>query len=480
MLFDSVAFKNIISNGLVLDKNGNKMSKRLGNAVDPFETIEKYGSDPLRWYMITNASPWDNLKFDNAGIDEVMRKLFGTLHNTYSFFALYANVDGFTNNETQIPVNERPEIDQWIISLLNSLIKEVDECYTDYEPTKAGRAIANFVTENLSNWYVRLNRKRFWGGEYSKDKIAAYQTLYTCLETIVKLAAPIAPFYMDKIFTDLNNASNSDLSGSVHLSLFPTVNDSLINKMLEERMNIAQQVSSMVLSLRRKVNIKVRQPLSKLMVPVLDDNFIDQFEAVKNLILTEVNVKEVEYLKDSKGFLVKKIRPNFKTLGPKYGKLMKQIALAVGAFTQDDIYNFEANKGCSLTIDGQEVQLFTEDMEIASEDIPGWLVANEGKLTVALDVKVTESLRMEGIAREFINRIQNLRKDSGFDVTDKINIEIQKHELINEAIDNHHDYIKAQTLALSLNLVDNLQNHGSKLIDIDEDIQTLIKINRIN
>jgi isoleucyl-tRNA synthetase len=479
MLFDSVAFKNIISNGLVLDKNGNKMSKRLGNAIDPFSTIEKYGSDPLRWYMVTNASPWDNLKFDMVGIEECTRKFFGTLYNTYSFFSLYANVDGFTFKEKEIPIEQRPEIDRWIISLLNSLIKEVDTCYAEYEPTKAGRAISNFVGENLSNWYVRLNRKRFWGGDYSDDKVAAFQTLYTCLETVSKLSAPIAPFYMDKLFTDLNAASSHDRSISVHLSLFPVANSELIDKKLEERMQIAQQVSSMVLSLRRKVNIKVRQPLQKIMVPVLNDSFIDQFEAVKNLILTEVNVREVEYLKDTKGFLVKKIKANFKTLGPKYSKLMKQIAATIATFNQDDIYNFESNGGCKLSLEGQDVQLTSEDVEIMSEDIPGWLVANEGKLTVALDIQLTQELRYEGIAREFINRIQNIRKESGFDVTDKITIEIKKHDAINDAVYNHNEYISAQTLALSLKLVDNLANHDSKLVDIDEDIQTLIRIERI-
>jgi isoleucyl-tRNA synthetase len=478
MLFDSVAYKNIISNGLVLDKNGNKMSKRLGNAVDPFETIEKYGSDPLRWYMITNAAPWDNLKFDLAGIEEVMRKFFGTLYNTYSFFALYANVDSFSFKEDEILINERPEIDRWIISLLNTLIKEVDECYADYEPTKAGRAISHFVGENLSNWYVRLNRKRFWGGEYSKDKIAAYQTLYTCLDTVAKLASPITPFYTEKIFTDLNSISGLDKSGSVHLSNFPKPIEKYIDKKLEERMEIAQQVSSMVLSLRRKVNIKVRQPLQKIMVPLLDESLAAQFEAVKNLILSEVNVKEIEYLKDTKGFLVKKIKPNFKTLGPRYGKLMKQISNAVVSFTQEDIYNFESNNGRKLSLEGNEVELYLEDVEITSEDIPGWLVASEGKLTVALDIKLTEELRQEGIAREFINRIQNIRKDSDFDVTDKILIEIQKHDAINEAIETYKEYISAQTLAVGLNLVDNLKNNGSKLVDIDEEIQTLIRIER--
>jgi isoleucyl-tRNA synthetase len=479
MVFDSVAYKNIVSNGLVLDKNGNKMSKRLGNAVDPFEIIEKYGSDPLRWYLITNASPWDNLKFDITGVEEVMRKFFGTLYNTYSFFSLYANVDGFTFKEDEIPVVERPEIDRWIMSLLHSLIKEVDDCYTDYEPTKAGRAISHFVTENLSNWYVRLNRKRYWGGEYSKDKIAAYQTLYTCLETVIKLAAPIAPFYSERIYSDLNKVTNLDKSGSVHLALFPKFNKQYVDKKLEERMEIAQQVSSMVLSLRRKVNIKVRQPLSRIMVPVQDDHFKSQFEAVKNLLLAEVNVKSVKYLEDDKGFLVKKIKPNFKVLGPKYSKLMKQIATVIGSFSQDDIYDFEKNNGRMIMVDGQQIYIGAEDVEIISEDIPGWMVANEGKLTVALDVMVTEELRQEGIAREFINRIQNIRKESGFDVTDKIDIDIKKHDSINEAVKNFKNYISSQTLAVNLKLVENLNENDSRLVEIDDEVQTLIRINRI-
>ncbi|HEY9123154.1 MAG TPA: isoleucine--tRNA ligase [Bacteroidales bacterium] len=478
MLFDSVAFKNVVSNGLVLDKNGNKMSKRLGNAVDPFDTIEKHGSDPLRWYMITNASPWDNLKFDIAGVDECNRKFFGTLYNTYSFFALYANVDGFSFKEAEIPVAQRPEIDRWIISLLNTLVKEVDEYYADYEPTKAGRAISNFVSENLSNWYVRLNRKRFWGGEYNQDKIAAYQTLYTCLATIAKLMAPIAPFFSDKLYTDLNNASQKEKNISVHLALFPAVNEQYIDKNLEYRMDIAQRISSMVLSLRRKVNIKVRQPLQKILVPILDQRFVEQFEAVKSLILTEVNVKEVEYLKDTKGFLTKRIKPDFKALGPRYGKLMKQIANAIAGFSQDDIYAFEAQGTWELTIEGQKVSLVITDVEITSEDIPGWLVATEDKLTVALDVTITDELRHEGIARELINRIQNIRKESGFEVTDKIIIQLQRHEAINQAVEVHRQYIASQTLAASLELVESIVNHDSKAIEIDEEIQTNIRIIR--
>ncbi len=480
MLFDSVAYKNIISNGLVLDKTGAKMSKRLGNAVDPFETIEKHGSDPLRWYMITNAQPWDNLKFDAAGLDEVKRKFFGTLYNTYSFFALYANVDGFKFAENEIPVEERPEIDRWIISLLNSLVKEIENDYENYEPTRAGRAIQDFVTENLSNWYVRLNRKRYWGGEYSKDKIAAYQTLYTCLEVVARLMAPIAPFLADQIFTDLNEITGIDKTESVHISDFPKYNETYIDTELEEKMDIAQRVSSMILALRRKVNIKVRQPLSKLMIPILDKSLQPKFDAVRNLVLTEVNVKDVEYITDTTGVLVKKIKPNFKTLGPKYGKLMKQISGVVAQMSQEDIVAFERNETYELNVDTETINLTLEDVEITSEDIPGWLVANDGKLTVALDINVTDELREEGIAREFINRIQNLRKDSNFDVTDKIQIQIQKHELINNAIEKFNDYISAQTLAKSIDLVDNFEQNSIHFVEIDEEIKTNIKIDKIS
>jgi isoleucyl-tRNA synthetase len=477
MLFDSVAFKNIISNGLVLDKNGNKMSKRLGNAVDPFETIEEYGSDPLRWYMITNAQPWDNLKFDLSGIDEVKRKFFGTLYNTYSFFSLYANVDKFNYAEKEIPMNQRPEIDRWIISLLNSLIKEVKENYDNYELTRAGRLIQDFVTENLSNWYVRLNRKRYWGGEYDPDKISAYQTLYSCLETISILASPIAPFYMDKLFCDLNGPTGRHKESSVHLVQFPKFDESLIDHDLEERMNIAQTVSSMVLGLRRKVSIRVRQPLNKLMIPLLEKGFKVKFEAVKTLILSEVNVKEVEYINDTAGILVKKIKPNFKTLGPKYSKLMKEIAVVVNSMVQADILKFEQEGIFKITVGGESLTLVPEDVEIISEDIPGWLVTNEGKITVALDISINEDLRQEGIAREFVNRIQNLRKESGFDVTDKITIEIQKHALINEAIVSFKDYISSQTLAKSIVLVDHVDGDG-KEVEIDEEIKTRLKIQK--
>ena len=467
MISDSVSFKNIISNGLVLDKNGNKMSKRLGNAVDPFTTIDEYGSDPLRWYMLTNAQPWDNLKFDIAGVDEVKRKFFGTLYNTYSFFALYANVDNFRYTEKEIPVNERPEIDRWVISLLNSLIKEVSDCYNDYDLTRAGRAIQDFVTENLSNWYVRLNRKRYWGGEYDKDKIAAYQTLYTCLEKVSQLAAPIAPFYTERLFIDLNSITERYKDSSVHLALFPDYDESLIDKVLEERMEIAQKISSMILGLRRKVSIKVRQPLAKIMVPVPDKYFMDKFEAVKDLILAEVNVKEVEYIDDTASILVKRIKPNFKTLGPKYGKLMKDIANALSGFSSEEIVTFENKKSHRIDINGQEVVLNLEDVEIISEDIPGWQVANEGKLTVALDVTVTDELRYEGIAREFVNRIQNIRKEAGFDVTDKISVKIEDNEFVREAVIRYASYIGSQTLATSVILADSFTKSVREM-EIDE------------
>jgi len=468
MISDSVAFKNIISNGLVLDKNGNKMSKRLGNAVDAFSAIEENGSDPLRWYMITNSQPWDNLKFDISGVDEVKRKFFGTLYNTYSFFSLYANVDNFRYSEKEIPVNERPEIDRWIISLLNSLVKEVRRSYEDYDLTRAGRAIQDFVTENLSNWYVRLNRKRYWGGEYDKDKLAAYQTLYICLETVSQLAAPIAPFYMDRLFSDLNNITGRHKEKSVHLVLFPEYDESLIDKALEERMDIAQKVSSMILGLRRKVSIKVRQPLARIMVPVPDKYFRGKFEAIKDLILAEVNVKEVEYIDDTSSILVKKIKPNFKTLGPRYGKLMKEISNAISALTPQEIVEFETTGNHPVIINGQQIVLTTEDVEIISEDIPGWQVTNDGKLTVALDITVSDDLRYEGIAREFVNRIQNIRKENGFDVTNKITVLIEDHEFVREAVKRHDSYIASQTLATAVNLVNTFPDNSTREVEIDE------------
>lgn len=480
MLFDSVAFKNIISNGLVLDKNGNKMSKRLGNAIDPFDVIAKHGSDPLRWYMMTNSQPWDNLKFDMAGLEEVKRKFFGTLYNTYSFFALYANVDGFRYTEEEIPMKDRPEIDRWIISLLNSLVKEVHDAYENYEPTRAGRAISEFVTEHLSNWYVRLNRKRYWGGDYDNDKIAAYQTLYTCLETVALLASPLAPFYMDKIYRDLNSVTGKHPAGSVHLAEFPSYNSRLIDKSLEERMDLAQKISSMVLSLRRKVNTRVRQPLSKILLPVLDNGFRNKVEAVKNLVLTEINVKEIEFISDTSDILVKKIKPNFKSLGPRFGKLMKAISGEIAGLSQKDIVQFEKEGSFVLQVEGETITLQPEDVEIISEDIPGWLVANEGALTVALDINISDDLRDEGFAREFINRIQNLRKDSGFEVTDKIEVFIEEHPAFNRAIEKYAGFIGSQTLAKTVKLVASLDEKTAHRVEIDEDIETFIHIERLN
>ncbi|MFV0375728.1 MAG: isoleucine--tRNA ligase [Mangrovibacterium sp.] len=478
MIDESVAFRNIISNGLVLDKNGNKMSKRLGNAVDPFETIEQYGSDPLRWYMLTNSQPWDNLKFDISGVDEVRRKFFGTLYNTYNFFALYANVDKFRFAEDEIPVAGRPELDRWIISLLNSLIKEVGESLETYEPTRAGRAISEFVNENLSNWFVRLSRKRYWGGAYDKDKISAYQTLYTCLVTVAKLSAPLAPFYSDLLYTDLNRLTGQEADQSVHLAEFPTANELLIDKELEQKMDIAQRASSMILGLRRKEKLKVRQPLAKIMVPVLNARFKEQFEAVEDIILSEVNVKEVEYLTDAAGIIKKRIKPNFKTLGPKYGKIMKQIAAAVAQFGQNDISELEKTGNFNLEVEGQGVALAVEDVEITTEDIPGWLVSSEGELTIALDIHISEELKQEGIAREFINKIQNIRKESNFEVIDRINLRILKHEFYNSAVANFTDYIRTQTLADELLLVDSMEDGQGQPVEIDQDVEALIFVEK--
>ena len=454
MVFDSVSYKAVVSNGLVLDKNGNKMSKRLGNAIDPFETIEQYGSDPLRWYMITNASPWDNIKFDIDGIEEVRRKFFGTLYNTYSFFALYANVDGFDYSEPDVEWKDRPEIDRWILSLLNSLVKDVDGFLENYEPTRAGRAISDFVNDNLSNWYVRLNRRRFWGGGMTTDKLSAYQTLYTCLETVAKLMAPIAPFYGDQLFCDLIAATGRESVASVHLSEFPVCHEEMIDKDLEERMQIAQDISSMVLALRRKVNIKVRQPLQTIMVPVVDVHQQESIEAVKGLILNEVNVKDLKFVDGAAGILVKKVKPDFKKLGPRYGKIMKALAAAIQTMSQEDIIAFEKTGTFTLTVDGQAAVIERADVEIISEDIPGWLVANEGRLTVALDITVTEELRKEGLARELVNRIQNLRKNNGFDVTDKITVSVLSNDIIDATIAEFNTYIANQVQAVAVEVTE--------------------------
>ena len=470
MIKDSVAFKNVISNGLVLDKNGNKMSKRLGNAVDPFETIDKHGSDPLRWYMITNAAPWDNLKFDIEGVEEARRKFFGTLYNTYSFFTLYANVDNFSGKEKEIALEDRPEIDRWIISLLNSLVKQVDEDYTNYEPTRAGRAIASFVNDNLSNWYVRLNRKRFWGGGMTDDKLSAYQTLYKCLLTISKLMAPIAPFYADKLYLDLISVTGVEDFESVHLADFPTANESVIHKTLEEQMHLAQIASSIVLALRRKVNIKVRQPLAQIMIPFTDEEQKQNIEAVKGLILSEVNVKELNFVDSTNAMLVKRIKPDFKKLGPRYGKIMKQLAVAIQEMSQTDITQLEKNETFQLNVNGEEVIIELSDTEIISEDIPGWLVANQEKLTVALDVNLSDDLLREGIARELVNRIQNLRKAQDFEITDRINISISTNEKLNGAITDFSDYIKSQVLADSLTIT---SQEFKNEIEINEELITL-------
>ena len=470
MLNDSVAFKNVVSNGLVLDKNGNKMSKRLGNAVDPFETIEKYGADPTRWYMISNASPWDNLKFNIEGIDEVRRKFFGTLHNTYAFFVLYANIDSFKYQEED--VKDRPEIDRWIISLLNSLSLEVDKFYADFEPTRATRAIQNFVDEHLSNWYVRLCRRRFWKGEYTEDKISAYQTLYTCLNTIAKLMAPVAPFFSDRLFIDLNKVTGKEQALSVHLADFPEYQENLVDKALEERMGLAQDISSLILSLRKKVGINVRQPLGKALIPVLDKNFKERVEKIKDLILSETNIKEIEYITDTAGIISKKIKPNFKALGPKVGKDMKVVAEALNTLSQQDISRFESEG--KISIPGTAYQVDVEDVEILAEDVPGWQVANIGALTVALDITISEDLKQEGISRELINRIQNMRKDQGFEVTDKIKVQVEEHPYVSEALKNNLSYICAEILADSLELVNELD--GGEVVNIDEhDLMILIK-----
>ncbi|WP_298303449.1 isoleucine--tRNA ligase [Flavobacterium sp.] len=475
LVFDKIAYKNVVSNGLVLDKNGQKMSKRLGNAVDPFTTLAEYGPDATRWYMISNANPWDNLKFDIEGVAEVRRKFFGTLYNTHSFFSLYANIDGFKYEEAEIPLNERPEIDRWILSELHTLIKVVDEAYADYEPTKAARAISDFVQENLSNWYVRLCRRRFWKGEYGTDKIAAYQTLYTCLLNVAKLSAPIAPFFMDKLYTDLVNATGSESFTSVHLANFPVSVENFVDKSLESKMMKAQTVSSLVLSLRKKEMIKVRQPLQKVMIPILDKTQRAEIEAVSDLIKAEVNVKEIELLDDASGVLVKQIKPNFKALGPRFGKDMGLISSEIQKFSQEQINEIDAKGELSLVISGKSIILTSQDVEISSQDIPGWLVANSNGITVALDITISEELKQEGITRELVNRIQNIRKDSGFEVTDKIKVQIQRNGELEQAIKNNESYIKDETLTEELNFTDNLESG----IEIEfDDIKTKILISK--
>ena len=479
LVFDKIAYKNVVSNGLVLDKNGQKMSKRLGNAVDPFKTLEEFGPDATRWYMISNANPWDNLKFDSEGIAEVRRKFFGTLYNTYSFFSLYANIDNFNYSAPEvsgeIPLNERPEIDRWILSELHTLIKVVDDAYADYEPTKAARAISDFVQENLSNWYVRLCRRRFWKGEYGTDKIAAYQTLYTCLLTVAKLAAPIAPFFMDKLYRDLTKATNSEEFESVHLAKFPNSVENFVDKSLESKMMKAQTVSSLVLSLRKKEMIKVRQPLQKILIPILDENQRAEIEAVSDLIKAEVNVKEIELLDDASGVLVKQIKPNFKALGPRFGKDMGLISKEIQSFTSQQINEIEANGELALVISGKSILLSLEDVEITSQDIPGWLVANANGITVALDITLTPELINEGIARELVNRIQNLRKDSGFEVTDKIKVQLIKEATLEKAVLANENYIKSETLTKSLEFVSEFEN-GTE-IEFDQ-IKTKILISK--
>lgn len=476
MLFDSVAFKNVVSNGLVLDKNGNKMSKRLGNAVDPFATIRQYGSDPLRWYMITNASPWDNLKFDPDGVEEMRRKFFGTLYNTYSFFALYANVDGFTYSEPDVPMADRPEIDRWILSLLHSLVKDVDSYLNTYDPTRAGRAIADFINDHLSNWYVRLNRRRFWGGGMTTDKLSAYQTLYTCLETVAKLMAPIAPFYADRLYGDLIAVTGRESAESVHLADFPVCDEAMIDKELEERMQIAQDISSMTLALRRKVNIKVRQPLHTLLVSAVDEHQRAAVEAVQDIILNEVNVKELKFADAGSNILVKKVKPDFKKLGPRYGKVMKALAAAIQAMTQAEIATFERDGSFTFPIDGNACTVLTDDVEIISEDIPGWLVANEGRLTIALDITVTDELRREGLARELVNRLQNLRKSSGLEITDHIRVTLAPAKEMEGVLETYGDYIRRQVLADAITSTE----RSADMTDLEfDDFQLPVKIEKV-
>lgn len=480
MVFDTNSYNAVISNGLVLDKDGNKMSKRLGNAVDPFATIEEFGSDPVRWYMIANSAPWDNLKFNPEGIREVSRKLFSTIYNTYSFLTLYANVDGFTGAEKQVPLAERPEIDRWILSLLNTLIKEVTAALDDYEPTRAARQINDFVNDNLSNWYVRLNRKRFWGGGLDSDKLAAYQTLLTCLETVARLMAPFAPFFADRLYRDLT-APALEAEGkpmvSVHLTDFPKADESVIDSALEERMHLAQTVCSLVLSLRRKVNIKVRQPLQAIMIPVSSESRRSQFEAMKQLILSEVNVKEMQLTDDSDGVLVKSIKPDFKKLGPKFGKKMKAAAAAINAFTQQQIAQIERDGSITFRLDGEDVTVEVTDVDIHSEDIPGWLVASDGSVTVALEVEITDQLRKEGVARDLINRIQNIRKGRDYDITDRITVTVEPSELTSGAVADFGEYIASQVLASAIVEAPVTDPADDEVLDIDG-TEVKVKISR--
>ena len=476
MVFDNVAYKNVVSNGLVLDKNGLKMSKRLGNAVDPFETIDKYGADATRWYMMSNANPWDNLKFDVEGIEEVRRKFFGTLYNTYSFFALYANIDGFSFSEDSVPLDKRTEIDRWIISLLNTLIKEVEHDYSDYEPTRACRKIQEFVESHLSNWYVRLCRRRFWKGDYSGDKIAAYQTLYTCLITVSKLMAPVAPFFAEWMYSNLNEVTKSDDSQSVHLALFPKVEEAAIDKALEQRMDYAQRITSLVLSLRKKEKIRVRQPLTKILIPILDAKFEEQVRAVEDLILHELNVKSIEYIQDASGVIKKKVKPNFKTLGRLLGKNMKQASAIIMQMTQEQIADLEKSKSFKLEVNGENYELSYDDFEISAEEIPGWQVAQDSEITVALDISLTKELIAEGIARDLVNRIQGIRRDNGMEVTDRITISLETNDSVKEAVSSFNDYIKSEVLADEVSLQDDLDSDTT--IELPGDINLKIKVQK--
>lgn len=478
--FDSVAYRNVVSNGLVLDKNGNKMSKKYGNAIDPFETVEKYGPDATRWYMITNAQPWDNLKFDLDGLEETQRKFFGTLYNTYNFFAMYANIDGFNFQETEVSWKERPEIDRWILSELNTLIRKVDDFYGDYEPTKAGRAIVEFVYDYLSNWYVRLSRRKFWKGNYDQDKVSAYQTLYKCLENTARLAAPLAPFYMERLYRDLNNVTGMQKEKSVHLVDFPEYIHAHVDKDLEERMQLAQKLSSMVLSLRKKNNIRVRQPLQKMIVPVEDRHMQEQLKQIRELILAEVNVKEMEMITDTAGILIKKIKPDYKKLGPRFGKMMKKLATKISDLSQEDIVKLEKEKTLSLTLDEQEVEITPDDVEIITEDIPGLAVANWGKHTVALNIDIPEELAREGLVRDLINRIQNLRKECRLEVTDHINMTIESHEKLNDAINNNFSYICTEILADNLEITKSPNPEQRSVVELNEEIKVRVNIQKVS